>query len=170
MKSMLKTPKYKNMKLLEVLYGNDQTSDSYQAAVTLLQKYPSIGGIIAVTPVALDAAAKLLQSDNKVGKVALTGLGFPPDDANLLKSGVVKAYVFDDPNRIGYVTYYAAAAVARGQITGKTGQTFKAGKLGTLTVGPDGTVNAGPAIIFTAKNVDSYLATDFQTAWHNVTP
>lgn len=170
MKSMLTTPKYRNMKLLEVLYGNDTTSDSYQATVTLLDKYPNVNGIVAVTPVALDAAASVLKSDHKVGKVALTGLGFPPDDASLLKSGVVKTYVFDDPNRIGYVTYFAAAAVARGQITGKAGQTFTAGTLGKFTVGPDGTVTAGPAIEFTASNVDSYLSSDFQTSWHNVKP
>jgi rhamnose transport system substrate-binding protein len=170
MKKMLKTPAYRHMRLLDVLYGNDQTSQSYQATVTLLDKYPHINGIIAVTPVALDAAAKVLQSDNKVGTVALTGLGFPPDDANLLKSGVVKAYVFDDPNRIGYVTYYAALAVVRGQITGAPGQVFTAGKLGKFTVGPHGDVIAGPAIVFTAKNVASYLASDFQTTWHDVRP
>jgi len=169
-KSLLRTPQYQNMKLVQILYGNDDTTTSYQDAVTLLDEYPSLNGILAITPVGLDAAAKVLETQHKVGTIKLSGLGFPPDDASLLTTGVVPAYVLYNPVLIGYLTYYASYDLAQGVITGKAGQSFTAGKLGKFTIGPEGTILSGNAVIFTRQNVKNYLATYFATSWHDINP
>ena len=57
---------------------------------------------------------------------------------------------------LGYLTYYAAQALAQCKITGKEGETFKAGRLGDYTVGADGEVVLGPAVIVTPENVDTF--------------
>jgi len=57
---------------------------------------------------------------------------------------------------LGYLTYYAAQAYAQGKITGKKGETFAAGRLGNYTVGDDGEVILGPAVIVTPDNVDKF--------------
>jgi len=57
---------------------------------------------------------------------------------------------------LGYLTYYAAEALATGKITGKKGETFAAGRLGERTVGDDGEVILGPAVIVTPENVNSF--------------
>src|SRR6266511_1667586 len=48
------------------------------------------------------------------------------------------------PGKLGYLAAYAAAALASGQITGKEGETFKAGNLGTKSIGADGEILLGP--------------------------
>jgi len=57
---------------------------------------------------------------------------------------------------LGYLTYYAAQAYAQGKITWKKGETFAAGRLGNYTVGDDGEVILGPAVIVTPDNVDKF--------------
>ena len=61
-----------------------------------------------------------------------------------VKDGTVKEFALWIPADVGYLAAYAAAALASGQITGKEGESFKAGKLGSRTVGKDGEVILGP--------------------------
>ena len=44
MKQALKTPKYKNMKLVKIVYGNDDPTVSAQQTQALLQAYPNLAG------------------------------------------------------------------------------------------------------------------------------
>ena len=57
---------------------------------------------------------------------------------------------------LGYLTYYAAQAYAQCKVTGKEGEGFEAGRLGKYTVGADGEVVLGPAVIVTPQNVDTF--------------
>ena len=57
---------------------------------------------------------------------------------------------------LGYLTYYAAQALAQGKITGKEGETFDAGRLGNFTIGTRGEVVLGPAKIVTPENVADF--------------
>jgi rhamnose transport system substrate-binding protein len=57
---------------------------------------------------------------------------------------------------LGYLTYYAAQAYAQGKITGKKGETFTAGRLGNYTIGENGEVILGAAVIVTPENVDTF--------------
>jgi rhamnose transport system substrate-binding protein len=41
-------------------------------------------------------------------------------------------------------------------ISGKEGETFKAGKLGEFTVGPDATVVLGDPFVFDSSNIDQF--------------
>ena len=45
---------------------------------------------------------------------------------------------------------------ASGTITGKTGQSFKAGKLGTFKIGPKQTVLLGPPYVFNKANIAKF--------------
>ena len=76
-------------------------------------------------------------SDYK-GKVALTGLGTPNQMRDYVKDGTVTAFALWNPEDLGYLAAYAAKALVDGTITGKEGDSFKAGKLGTYKVGADG--------------------------------
>jgi rhamnose transport system substrate-binding protein len=73
-----------------------------------------------------------------------------------VKDGTVQQFSLWDPEKLGYLASYAAAALASGQITGAEGQKFKAGKLGEYTVGKNGEVILGPPTVFTKNNIDDY--------------
>ncbi|MCW5857591.1 MAG: substrate-binding domain-containing protein [Caldilineales bacterium] len=51
MKEALKDPKYSKLELLDVVYGNDQSEDSYNQALALVDKYPDMKLIMAPTTV-----------------------------------------------------------------------------------------------------------------------
>jgi rhamnose transport system substrate-binding protein len=61
-----------------------------------------------------------------------------------------------NPADVGYLAAYAAAQIASGNIQGKEGETFAAGKLGNRTVGKDRVVLLGPPTVFNVDNIDKF--------------
>ena len=157
-----KKPEYAGMKLVKTVYGNDVSQTSYDLAVSLFQAYPDLDGIFAPTPVSLEAAVKAKADQNFNPDLVITGLGWPPADGELLKNGTIKSFVLWSPRDMGYLTYYATEAALAGKLTGKEGETFDAGRLGSRTVGPNVQIFSGDPIVFTAENVDDYT-NDFAT-------
>jgi rhamnose transport system substrate-binding protein len=156
MKDELKQPRYKGMKLVKIAYGNDDDQKSFQETQGLLQAYPNLKGIISPTTVGIAAAARYLDSSKYKGKVQLTGLGTPNQMRKFVKDGTVKAFELWDPGKLGELAGYAAAALASGKITGKQGDSFKAGDMGTKQVGADSTVLLGPPTVFNKANIDQF--------------
>jgi rhamnose transport system substrate-binding protein len=60
-----------------------------------------------------------------------------------VEDGTVTAFALWNPEDFGYLAAYAAKALIAGEITGKEGDSFKAGKLGTFKVDADKTVLLG---------------------------
>ncbi|WP_375388748.1 rhamnose ABC transporter substrate-binding protein [uncultured Amnibacterium sp.] len=147
---------YKNLDLVTTVYGDDDDTKSFQAAQGLLKSYPNLKGIISPTTVGIAATARYLSKSQYKGKVALVGLGLPKQMRAYIKDGTVKGFALWDPSQIGEAAVYAGKALVAGTITGKEGDSFDAGDLGTLKVGAKGTVIVGPPIEFTADNIDKY--------------
>lgn len=156
MKDELKKPEYKDMELVKVAYGDDDDQKSFQETQGLLKAYPDLKGIISPTTVGIAAAARYISSSDYKGEVVLNGLGTPNQMRKFVKDGTVAEFSLWDPKDLGYLGAYAAAALASGQITGKEGETFEAGRLGEYTVGKDGEVILGPPTVFDEKNIDEY--------------
>ncbi len=149
-------PDYSNLKLVTTVYGDDDDTKSFQAAQGLLKSYPNLKGIISPTTVGIAATARYLSQSQYKGKVALVGLGLPKQMRSYIKNDTVKAFALWDPSQIGEAAVYAGQALVDGTISGKEGDSFKAGELGTLKVGADGTVIVGPPLEFTKDNIDEY--------------
>jgi len=160
MKLELKKKKYKNMKLVKIYYGNDNPAQSRQATVSMLQAYPNLKGIESPTTVGISSAAQYLSTSKYKGKVVLTGLGLPSQMKKYVHNRTVKEFALWNPENLGYLAGYAISALSEGTITGKLGQTFKAGKLGKYKIvkGADGRpeVILGPPFVFNIKNVDKF--------------
>ena len=133
MKGVLAQPAYSGLKLVSVVYGDDQTDKSYReaqglfksaprrrcrrpprrmrnlgAARRFLMSYPNLKAIIAPTTVGVAAAAKAVQDDRKVGTLFVTGLGLPSEMAGHVKSGAVKSFAIWNPIDLGYSSIMAA--------------------------------------------------------------
>lgn len=61
-----------------------------------------------------------------------------------------------NPEELGHLGSYAAAAPASGRIAGAQGEKFKAGRLGEYTVGKDGEVILGKPTVFDRGNIDKF--------------
>lgn len=164
-KDLLKTdPKYKDMELLEVVYGDDVPQKSLTECEALLAKYPDLNAIMAPTTVAVAAAAQCVESagvypggpNAKDGGVIVYGLGTPAQMAPFLKSGVVKAVDLWDPAQMGVTTVYLAKGLKDGTIKLGEGNTFEVPGLGTMKFGPNNLVIVGAFQTFNKDNVDQF--------------
>ena len=159
MKAELKLPKYKDMKLVKIYYGNDDPKDSLQATESMLQAYPNLKGIESPTTVGISSAAQYLSNSKYKGKVVLQGLGLPSQMKKYLLNNTLKNFALWNPEDLGYLAGYAASALASGDIKGKVGESFSAGKLGKYKIikgagGPE--VILGPPFLFTKQNVAKF--------------
>jgi rhamnose transport system substrate-binding protein len=155
-KSLQSNPQYANLKLVKTVYGNDDPQTSVTVTQGLLQAYPDLKGIIAPTSVGIVAAAQVLEQTGKAGKVTLTGLGTPNNMKKYVKDGTAKEFALWNVKDLGYLAYYVAALMAQGKLSGKPGDKFTAGRLGSYTVGADGVVVLGPPFVFNAGNIDQF--------------
>ncbi|GAB3451030.1 rhamnose ABC transporter substrate-binding protein [Actinophytocola sediminis] len=156
MKTELAKPENAQLKLVKIAYGNDEDQKSFQEAQGLLQSYPNLKVIVSPTTVGIAAAARYVSSSSYKGKVAITGLGTPNQMREYIKDETVAEFALWNPADIGYLAAYAGVALVSGQITGKEGETFTAGKLGDYEVGADGEIVLGPPTVFDANNIDDF--------------
>ncbi len=144
-----------NIKLVDTVYGNDDDQTSFDKTEGLLKTHPQLKGIISPTTVGISAAARYLSKSSSKGKVMLTGLGTPNQMREYVKDGTVKEFALWNPEELGALAAYAAAAMVKGEITGKQGDKFSAdGK--EYTVGADATVLLGEPYKFNKDNIDQF--------------
>ena len=148
--------KYPKMKLVSIVYGNDDPPTATQVTEGLLEKYPNLKGIISPTTVGILAAAQVVATPKWKGKVIVTGLGTPDEMKAYVADGVAPAFVLWNPANLGYLAAYAAVNLASKKITNAQGQTFTAGKLGKYTVGADHTILLGPPTVFNSSNINNF--------------
>jgi rhamnose transport system substrate-binding protein len=147
---------YPDIELVEVVYGDDDDQTSFDKTAGLLSTYPELKGIISPTTVGISAAARYLSTSEFKGKVALTGLGTPNQMRDYVLDGTVTAFALWNPGDLGYLAAYATKALIDGDITGAEGDEFDAGKLGSYTVGANGTVLLGDPFTFNADNIGDF--------------
>ena len=84
----------------------------------------------------------------------VTGLSTPNNMRDFVKDGTVKSVILWNTQDLGYLTVYAARALARGEL--KAGdKTFTAGKLGERTIEGDN-ILLGDMLTFTKDNIDDF--------------
>ncbi len=158
MKTTLKEDKYKGLKLVDTVYGDDDATKSTTQAQALLTKYPNLKVIVAPTTVGILAAAQVVSQGGKSDAVKVTGLGFPNDMKAFVKDGTSPVFGLWSVPDLGYLSYQVAAKLVAGEITGKEGETFTVKGLNgdkPYTIGKDGVVILGPAFRFDSTNVEN---------------
>ena len=101
MKEELKDPKYANVELVKVAYGDDLRDKSVSETEGLLKTYPDLKCIIAPTTVGIAAAGKVLTDKGLKEKVYLTGLSCQAKWRNI-SSGLPWMYLWN-PIDLGYL-------------------------------------------------------------------
>jgi rhamnose transport system substrate-binding protein len=160
MREVLTQPEYANLDLVEVVYGDDDDTKSYNEAQALFTKYPDLKVIIAPTTVGIAASARAVTDQNLIGQVFVTGLGTPNQMREYVKNGASPQFALWNPGDLGYLAIYILNALATGEITGAPGDNFTAGKLGAYTVEEDPNLGVnvllGLPFIYNADNIDDF--------------
>lgn len=155
-KTLASNPKYKEMSLVEIVYGNDEPQKSLTEAESLLTKYPDLRGIIAPTTVGIAAAAQAVESAKKAEQVKVTGLGTPNQMRRFIKNGTVEAFALWNPYDEGYLAGQIAAQLAKKTLKPAVGTKFTAGKLGEREFKDKMIVITGPPVTFNKDNIDQF--------------
>ncbi len=134
--------KYADIKLVDVVYGDDQAEVSYNRALALVDKYPDLGLIMAPTTVGIQAAAKAMQDEGLCDKVKTSGLGLPSEMVSYTLNGCAPQFALWDFRDLGYLTYLTAYGMAIGQLTGRSA---KALPPAAWVTSPSGKIRAGQA-------------------------
>jgi rhamnose transport system substrate-binding protein len=161
MKKTLEDPKYKNIKLVDVVYGNDQSEESYNRALALVDKYKDLKLIMAPTTVGIVAASKAMQDEKLCDKVKVSGLGLPAEMVSYTMNGCAPEFALWSFVDLGYLTYYTSYLLATGAIKGEIGEEFTAGRMGNFKIEADpGRAGAkrvlmGPFTVYNKDNVEA---------------
>jgi rhamnose transport system substrate-binding protein len=159
MKKTLTEDKYKGLKLVDTVYGDDDATKSTTQAQALLTQYPNLKVIVAPTTVGILAAAQVVSQAKKSDSVKVTGLGFPNDMKPFVADGTSPVFGLWSVPDLGYLSYQVAAKLVSGEITGAEGETFTVPGLNEdkpYTIGADSTVILGPAFRFDSTNVNDF--------------
>jgi rhamnose transport system substrate-binding protein len=160
MKEELKKPEYAKLELVDVVYGDDDDTKSYNEALGLFTKYPDLKVIIAPTTVGIAASARAVTDKGLIGKVSVTGLGTPNQMREYVKNGASPEFALWNPADLGYLSIHVLNALATGTIKGKAGEKFSAGRLGEYTIqdDPDLGLNVllGLPFIYNKDNIDNF--------------
>ena len=156
-KTLAEDPKYKDMKLVATVYGDDQPEKSTTEMEALLANYPNLEGVIAPTTVGIAAAAQVVQSRGIADKVKVTGLGLPSEMRDFIKDGTVEAFQLWSPYNEGWLAAHFAKGVKEGTIKNEVGATFDVPNLGTITINENNAMNTQAELtLFNAENIDDF--------------
>ena len=161
MEEVLQDAKYANLELLDIVYGNDVSEDSYREALALVDKYPDMELIMAPTTVGIAAASKAMQDEGLCDTVKVSGLGLPSEMASFVKNGCCPEFALWSFKDLGYLTYYLSYLLATGDLQGVEGEQFEAGRMGQYSITKDPTrdvglrVLMGPFSRYNAGNIDA---------------
>jgi len=161
-------PKYKDMEIVDVVYGDDMSEKSYDKALGLMKAYPDLKGILGLSAVATPAAAAAVTDKGMIGKVLVTGMGIPSTMKNYVLEGSCPKFLLWNTIDLGYVATSIMHKVCEGEFEGNLGDEIKLGRatLGEpdsvyeVIEGEDGDtiVLLGPPMAFDESNIEKWAA------------
>lgn len=146
--------KYPKMNLVAIRPSDDFKDKAQSEATALMSAYPHLKLLMAICTPGVPGAAEAVKQAGKVGQVKVIGLGLPNENKRYVKEGVTDCVILWNTDHLGYLTTYAAAALARGQL--KLGdKTFKGGSLGEFQIAGDN-ILLGKPFLFTKDNIEQF--------------
>lgn len=164
MQETLKQEKYSKMKLVDIVYGDDQPEKSATEFEALLSKHPNLRGVISPTSVGLAAAAQSLETAGvypggpkaKGAGLMLTGLSTPNQLKRFVESGVIQGFQLWSPRDMGALCCNLAIAIKQGKVTPGDGAEFDDPSLGKQKFGKNNVVNISPLTTFDKSNIANF--------------
>ena len=144
---------YPAMKLVAIQPSDGDRDRAFSETQTLLKVYPNVKLVMAIAAPAVPGAAEAVKQSGRTD-VKVTGLSLPNMCKQYVHEGVIESVVLWNTLDLGYLSVYAARALAGGQLK-RGDQTVFAGRLGTIEVQND-EVRLGAPFIFNKSNIDGF--------------
>jgi rhamnose transport system substrate-binding protein len=144
---VLAEPEYSSIELVDTVYGNDDSDESYNQALALVDAHPDLKLIMAPTTVGIAAAAKAMQDEGLCDTVKVSGLGLPDEMQSYTENGCAPQFALWSFVDLGYLTFQATYGLVTGAFEAEEGATFTAGRMGDYTIEKDPTRDAGLRIV-----------------------
>ncbi len=156
MEEILKDAKYANLKLVETVYGDDESQKSTDEMQNLMTKYPNLEVVCCPTTVGILAAAQVVTNTADC-KIKIAGLGLPSEMKDYVGEGKACPYMYLwNPIDVGNCAAYMIKAIADGK-AGAAGTEFTAdnGKTYAVTAGDpaETQIIVGPPFAFNGDNI-----------------
>jgi len=149
-----RSTKYPNMKMVALRPCDDLKDKAQAEATALLGANPNLKLLMAICSPAVPGAAEAVKQAGKTGKVKVIGLGLPSENRKYVKEGVTDSVILWKTEDLGYLTVYAAHALATAKV--KSGdKSIKVGALGDFEIRGDN-VLLGQPFIFNKGNIDQF--------------
>ena len=155
MKEEWKKPEYAKLKLVDIVYGDDQDDKSYREMQGLVKTHPNLRGVISPTTIGIRAGAKAIIDGGLTGKVFITGLGLPSEMKDAVLKGACDTFAIWNPVDYGYSATQILAGILAGGDAGP-GKTVKMGRMGETKIGEDGEAAMGEPFTFDKANVEKF--------------
>jgi len=147
-------PEYPKLTLVAVKPSNEDQKLAFQVTKDLINAHPKLKGLFGISSVAFPGAAEAVKQAGKTGQVLVTGLATPNDMRAYVQDGTVRSVVLWKTVDLGYLTVFAADALAQGKL--KAGDTkLEAGRLGAKKIEGD-QILLGGIMVFTKENIGQF--------------
>lgn len=106
--------KYPDIKMLFIIPTNEDEQEAFVQTQNLINAYPELKGMVALSNISLSGAAKALKASER-DDVSLHGIGLPNDVRSHIKDGTIDTAIFWEPEDLGYLTVHVADRVVKGE-------------------------------------------------------
>jgi ABC-type sugar transport system substrate-binding protein len=142
------------MTLVSIIPTDEDQQEAYAQTQNLIQAYPDLKGIIALSTVAEPGAARAIEVLDRIGTVKLYGLALPNDMRKYLKNGAAQSATLWDPYELGELTTEIAYLIYQGD---PIENGIMIGDIGPIQyLERERIVIMGKPLDFTVDNVDDY--------------
>ena len=161
MEEILKDEKYASLKLVETVYGDDESQKSTDEMQNLMTKYPNLECVCCPTTVGILAAAQVVANTADCG-IKIAGLGLPSEMKDYVGGEKACPYMYLwNPIDVGNCAAYMIKAIADGKV-GEAGTEFTAdnGKTYAVTAGDPAEIQiiVGPPFAFNGENIAEWAS------------
>lgn len=145
---------YKDLELVTIIPNDEDQQKAYVNTRNLIQAYPELDGIIAMSTVVGPGAAKAVEAMKMNGDIQLYVLSLPNDIRPYIESGAIQLGTLWDPYQLGALTIEVANRLINDQ-------SISDGEM-IVDIGPirydaaDHVVIMGQPLDFTTDNINDY--------------
>ncbi len=132
---------------------DDDRDKAFAKTQTILKVYPDVKLIMGIAAPAVPGAAEAVKQSGR-SDVKVMGLSLPSLCKAYVHEGIVQAVVLWNTHDLGYLTVYAANAVAHGKLKPSAAE-FLGGRLGKVEI-RNGQILLGAPFVFNRSNIDRF--------------